>query len=235
MSVGSATTFAMNRDELIQDALANVGAVGPNKTPSANQIAHAARALGRVVKAIDAEGKFTWREVRRTFTTTDADATYDPAADVLDVWPIMSYKPAATDSRTPIYKCTRAEYVALSSRTNEASVPSVFMVERVLSSAGGGQEQLTVTFWPVPSVTGDSIEYTACLRAEDFTTAASTSPFPTKWLNCLLYGLTAELAPVYNQHQVAGQFRALYEAEKARQLNADNEGGDLTFVPFGGY
>ena len=228
MAVGSATTFSQTRDELIQDALANVGAVGPNKTPTGDMLAHAARALGRVVKAVDAEGKFTWREVRRTFTTTSGTATGTPAADVIDVWPIMSHKLAASDSRTPIYKCTRAEYVQLSSRANTAAVPSVFMVERVI--AGGGQEQLTVTFWPVPSTTGDSIEYMACLRAEDYTTGATTSPFPTKWLNCLLYGLTAELAPTYKQHAVAQQFRQLYEAEKARQLNADNEGGDLIFA-----
>jgi hypothetical protein len=51
----------------------------------------------------------------------------------------------------------------------------------------------------------------------------------------LVYGLTAELAPAYNQAPLAAQFRDMFLAEKERQLGADNEHQGLTLVPFGGW
>jgi hypothetical protein len=51
---------------------------------------------------------------------------------------------------------------------------------------------------------------------------------------CLVYGLTTELAPSYSQMEMAAMYRQLYEAEKNKQLNNDNEKQALIFVPFGG-
>ena len=85
MAPGATSDFEQTRDEIIRDALANVGAVGPDKTPTGSQLAHAQRALNRVVKSIDPAGETLWRIVRRTTTTTRAIDYFDLATDVLSI------------------------------------------------------------------------------------------------------------------------------------------------------
>lgn len=229
MAVGTTDTWTQSRDEIVSDALANVGAVGPGATATGQILTFAARALDRLVKAIDAEGQFLWRIERKTLTTTAATASYSINANVFAVDDPMDYKPAASDTRTPIYPMTRDEYMTVSDRTI-AGTPNRYYIERTLS---GGRTALTAYFWPVPDTTSDTIEYAGALRAKDYNTGATTSDFPSSWTSALIYGLSAEIAPAFGQADLVMVFRPLYEAEKSKQLSADNENMGLTLMPFG--
>jgi hypothetical protein len=85
MTTGSTDTWSETRDEIIADALANVGALGPGESASGLMRDHAARALNRIAKALDAEGSFLWRTSRLTFSTTAATAGYTLSATAFDV------------------------------------------------------------------------------------------------------------------------------------------------------
>lgn len=231
MTTSGSDDWSQTRDEIIGDALVNVGAIGPGDSVPDGLLEHGRRALDRVVKSIDADGRFLWRIVRRTTTTTDGTASFTLAATDLDVEGPMRFTQASATSSSPIERMTREEYMRLPSRTTESRAPVRFYVERDLT--GTGRVQCTVYLWPVPSTTGDSIEYATFTRTEDFDTGAVTSDFPTSWIKCLVSGLSAELAPAYRQPGLASSFNELFEAERARLLNADNERGDLTFVPYG--
>lgn len=227
MPVGTVDTFTQTCEEICTDALINVGAVDPGRTAAGAMLTHARRALNRLVKSIDADGQFTWRLVRRTQVTTDGDKDFTTGTDVLDIDEPMSFIRAGATSRSPIYAMSRDDYMHITDRTSEA-VPSRFLVEKTLSG-------ITVTLWPVPDATGDTIEYAAYLRALDYDSGATHSDFPTKWIAALVYGLSAELAPAYSQPQLVTVFRPLFQAERQKQLMDDTERGGLTLVPFGGY
>lgn len=231
MSVGATDTFSQSRDEIVSDALANVGAIGPGETASGVTLAHAARALNRLVKAIDADGMFLWRMSRLTFATIASTASYALNVTVFDVDAPVSYLESGGTTRVPLQPITLDEYREKPDRTITASVPTNYVIEKTLT--GSGVILCTMLLYPVPDSTGDTVEYMGAVRAQDYVTGATTSPFPTSWLNCLIYGLSAELAPSYN-HPGAGEFRALYVAEKEKLLNADHEAVGLTLVPFGG-
>lgn len=225
MTTGATDTFTQSRDEIVEDALTNVGAIGPGGTPSGKLRTHANRALNRLVKSMDADGSYLWRIVRRTLPLVSGTASYTLGTDVLLVDEPAAYKISGGTSQSPILSMSRDDYMRLANRT-ASGTPSQYLTERTLAG-------LVITFWPVPASSVDTVEYAACLRCKDFVVGSDTPDFNSKFIVALVLGLSAELAPVYGQP--SDKWDEKFESERARQLNSDNEGGNMTLVPFGGW
>lgn len=232
MAVGTTDTFVGTRDEIISDALANVGAIGPGVDAVGVMRTHAARLLDGLVKELDVEGQFLWRTSRLTTTTLASTATVTISALALDIDEPISYLKSGTTTRVPLMAMSRDDYMSLPDRTTTATTPARYYVEKSLS---GGRTAIALYLYPVPNATGDTVEYAASLRAKDFNTGATNPDFPSSWTNCLKMGLSALLAPVYNQAQLVTVFQPLYETAKIKLLSADNEKQGVVWVPFGGY
>ena len=232
MAVGTTDTFVGTRDEIISDALANVGAVAPGEEAVGVMRSHAARLLDGLVKELDAQGQYTWRTSRLTTTTTASQAAVTISALAMDIDEPISFMKAGTTARTPLMAMSRDEYMVLPDRTVEAETPSRYYIEKTLS---GGRTAIALYLYPEPSDTGDTVEYAAFLRAKDFNTGATNPDFPSGWTNCLKMGLSALLAPSYNQAALVQIFHPMFITAKNELLGADNEKQGLVLVPFGGY
>jgi hypothetical protein len=228
MSTSGTSVFEEQRDDILAEALEALGAIGPGETRTSNNSTlfdSAARALNRVVKAIDANGQRLWRVVRRTTTTTIATASFAPASDVLDLDDPVRYTRAGQSTATPVSPLSRDEYMRLPDRATPG-VPRNYYVEKTLTTT-------TVYLWPVPDATGDTIEYACSLRGQDFNSGADTPDFTSKWGTCLVYGLIVELAPKFRQPSAIQMFKPLFEAEVNRVNQDDSERGPMQFAPFG--
>ncbi len=173
---------------------------------------------------------------RNTITTIAATASYALSATIIDTEGPMSFLIAGSTSRSLITQIQVEDYMRIPNRTESARTPINFAVQTDLAS--DGRVQKTIYFWPVPSTSGDTAEYRAFTRAEDFDTGANTPDFPQSWILCLKYGLSMLLCSPYGRHQLTGHFAQLYEAEKTKLVNADNQHGDFWIAPFmdtGGY
>lgn len=230
MTTSSTSTWEASRDDLIAEALENLGAIGTGETRTDDNSVlfdSAARALNRLVKSIDKDGQRLWRFVRRTTTTTSGTASFATAADVLDIDEPVRYTrsgdTAASGFLTPM---SRDEYMKMPDRTT-AGIPRQYFVEKTLTTT-------TVYLYPVPDATGDTVEYPVVVRGLDFASGAETPDFPAQWTSCLVYGLTMELASKFNQHQLVSIYKPLYENELGRLINNDTERGNVIFVPWGG-
>jgi hypothetical protein len=230
MATSGTITFQEQRDEIISDALTRVGAIGPGRPPTGPQKTHASRALNRVVKSVDPQGLKLWKVVRRTFTTTQGTATYTPANDVMSFDEPMTYMVSGQTSRSIITQMSRDDYMRISDRTQQGT-PTLYFEEQALNSSG--LNQLTVTFWPVPPATGDTIEYAALTRVQNFDTAANTPDFPVEWTSMLVYGLAKELAYDYGDPVLAQALAQEFEREKAIMIQQNTEHGNVILVPFG--
>lgn len=222
MTVSNVDTFQQSCDEIIADALTNVGAIGPGGTPAAKQRAHAFRALNRVVKGIDASGDFLWRTVRRDVAVTAGTASYVLGADVLGLEDPCNFRLTGANNRAQVYMMSLDDFMRLGDRTSQGT-PTQYLVERTLTT-------FTVTLWPVPNANG-TLETLCALRAKDFVVGTDTPDYTSKWTTCLILGTSAEIAPAYAQDPTS--FQARFEAERDRLLNDDNEKGDMTFVAWG--
>lgn len=226
MTTSAVDVFQETCDQIIADALTNLGALGPGNTPTGKQRNHAMRALNRLVKSIDADGDFLWRTQRRTIAITAGTASYGPTVigtDVLALEDPCTFVLSGQVTRTQVTFMSNEDYRKLADRTSQGT-PSQYLVERTLTG-------LTVTLWPVPNAAG-SLEIMAALRAKDFVDGTNTPDFTSKFDVALVLGLTWLLAPAYGQGS-GDKWKEQYEAERARVVEDDNEKGPMTMVPWG--
>ena len=231
MSVSSTDTWSASRDKIVSRALANVGLIGLGEDAEGALRDDAVERLNAIVKALDKEGEFLWRISRLTFTTTTATASYALNATAFAVDEPMRYTRSGETSATQIRPMTRDEYMAMADRTTPG-VPSRFLTETTLT--GNGRTLLTVSLWPVPDATGDTVEYAGTARAKDLETGALTPDFPTSWARGLEFALTADLAPGAGQPQMQAAYEAKAAQEIGKLVMADVEHQDLQVSPFGG-
>ena len=232
-SVLQSFTFAETRDQICTAALTNVGAVGPGKAATGAQLEHAQRALNRLVKSLDPEGVHLWRETAQSFTTTAGVGSTVLASSVFSVDTPMRYVRAGQNTATNIFPISQDDYVQIPDRTVQGVPTSVFVDHTLASEAP--ISRVTLYFWPVPDATGDSIRYSAMMRSNDMLTGDNLPGLPQEWVRCLVYGLSMELAPAYQQIALLREYRSLFEREKEKLLASGGEQGGLTLVPFGGW
>lgn len=224
MATSSSYDYESNRDEIIQDALTNVGALGPNKTPTGNQTTHAARLLNRLVKSLDYEGLYLWRVIRRSFTTTSGDNSQDLATDVLSVDEPVRLTHTGETQPLLLTPMTRDEFMSINRA--DSGTPTRYFFEKTLTTP-------TLYLYPTPDNSTDTIEYAAAIKSRDFDTAANTPDFPSHWNLMLVNGLSFLLAPGYNQLQFAAFYREEFERNKAALTQQETEHGALRLVPWG--
>lgn len=235
MTIGATTTFTETRDEICTDALSNLGVVAPGKDASqartSGNLAHAARALNRLVKSMDADGELLWRVVRRTIIVSNFDGVAGQSTtlgtDVLDIDEPLRYAPSDGSQPTPLYAMSRDDWM-IADRTSQSATPQRYFTEKTISG-------FTLYVSPTLDLNDPSatIEYSAFIRGADFTSGADTPDFLQKWTGCLVYGLTAELAAAYGQMDKLSAYRQLFLDEKARLLADNGEKGRTFLVPWG--
>lgn len=83
MSTSGSYDFALRRDELIKDALIDIGAVAQEDTPSSPVISHASRQLNLMLKAWQNKGLRLWRAKRATLLLQKNTRSYNigPSGD----------------------------------------------------------------------------------------------------------------------------------------------------------
>jgi len=82
----------------------------------------------------------------------------------------------------------------------------------------------TVYIYPYPEDrTAITIHMLAIKKLEDFTADANNPDFPVRWLNVLVWGLAAYLAPEYNLESKADYYMAMYKDELNNAKKNDNE------------
>lgn len=234
MSVPATSSYLPNRARIVQLALTNVGAIGPgavNPTQEASAlVAHGNDVLNVLVKSMDADGIMTWRLGRQTLTTVANQAAYVLTDDINDIDPPARYTIAGQTSGSIISPMSNDDYESLGTRTL-TGISNMYLITKALDATG--LNQITMTFYPVPANTGDTIEYMPVTRARDQNTDADTLDVPQMWLRCLVFGLSADLSLAYGQPGMYDRFSVAFENERQRCLEQDGERGPVQLVPFG--
>ena len=237
MAVPATSTYNPNRARIVQLALTNVGAIGPGTvSPSqdaAPLVAHANDLLNILVKSMDADGTLQWRSGPRTVTTTAGQPSYLLPSDVYDVDPPARYTISGQTVGTQIQPMSTDMWMTLGDRTL-TGIPIQYYLIKNLDATG--TEVNTLYFYPIPANTGDTVEYEAVTKARDQSTDVDTLDVPQLWIRCLVYGLSADLAPGYGLDMSRIQyFQKLFEDERQRCLEQDQEHADVQIAPWGSY
>lgn len=201
MAVSGTTAFTLNKDQVITDALIDIGGLAIGGTPSTAAIAHATSRLNTVLKAWQGERLFLYAH---TTGTQDTVAT-ENHVDFIDGMRRVLYAYITIDGTdTPLTKLSQDDYDRIITKA-PGNVPTSYYVDEP------AQE---IVLYPVP----DAI-YTITFRYEtildDMTDAGDDFALPQPALDMIMKTLAYELAVPYGLPQDRMQM-AMGRALKAK-------------------
>jgi hypothetical protein len=110
-----------------------------------------------------------------------------------------------------ITRISRQEYLSIPKKTTQGR-PTQFYVDRQITP--------TITVWPAPENSTDSIIYYRVKRIQDADAATNTADVPYRFLPCLVAGLAFQIALKRSPQRVE-ILKALYEEEFQRASSED--------------
>jgi hypothetical protein len=239
MATSGSTDFSLTRDDLIRQALLDVGAIDEGQTPSATQVSDASMKLNMISKFWHADGMPLWAMKQTSFALTAATSyTIGVGQTISTPRPIRVYSAflrdtsATPDTDTPINILTRDEYNSLSSKSTEGRPIGLFY-----DPQGGATAFGTIYLWPKPDTT--AIANCSCFVTyqrpfEDFDAASDTPDFPQEWFLPLQVFLTWAISYQYGMPRSDRDDLLLKAVNlKMEVLNAGMEEGSVYIQPNG--
>lgn len=183
MATSGSTDWTLTRDEIITEALEDLGVLDVGDAPETNDVTSASRALNIVLKSLQADPSIALRFIEeQTVSLVASTASYSLASDtmkVMDVWLRIS----GVDTHLDVI--SKEEYDLLSDKSAEGQ-PLKAYIDYAPSTP-------VIYFYPVPSGT-----YTAYVvderRIEDMDGASDNVDLPVEALDMVVKSLCAKLA-----------------------------------------
>ena len=172
--------------DLVTDALLDIEAGTLGQPPSAEEMAHGVRHLGRMLKA--------WQGKYMQFLNTGGSLTMTTAASytLSPVRPlkILSARLKVNGIETPMIEMSRNEYDELPDKTSTGR-PTQFYYDRQ-------KEAALFYVWPVLSTAaGETVEYTYAREFEDISGASDIIDIPAEWYDAVVKNLAVRLSHTY--------------------------------------
>lgn len=137
---------------------------------------------------------------------------------------IDAQRTSAEDVDTPIITVSHEEYQRLPNKTDTGKTNELYY--QPLRDTG------IVNLWPEPETAADRIRMTALLPIEDMDSNPNNPDFPQEWLDALVWGLAARLAPSYGvPRQRYQEIKAEAESLYSGILMWDQEPESVYFQP----
>jgi hypothetical protein len=213
MAVSGSTDFTQTAQELIVDALAELGVLAEEEPLEVTDLNRGLRILTRMLKSWQVDGVMTWTMTDGTLALVHGQEAYDVGAggdfttvplDIAD----MEINRGSND--LPMNRLSREEYRALPSKTSQG-YPTQFYYDR--QRAGG-----TIYVWPSPDATGGTLKFTYRRIIMDMDAGANNIDLPQEWHDALVFGLAKGFIGPYSMDGKPAATRIMKEAERTYQI-----------------
>lgn len=213
MAVSNSIDFTESAQELIVDALAELGVLAEEEPLEAADLNRGLRTLTRMFKAWQADGVMTWTMTSGTLTLVQGQEDYafgaggDFTTVPLDIGD-MQINRGSND--LPMNRLSREEYRALPNKTTQG-YPTQFYYDR--QRTGG-----TLYVWPAPDATAGTLKFTYRRIIMDMDAGANNIDLPQEWHDAIVYGLAYRLVGPYSMDGKPAAARLKAEAERSYQV-----------------
>jgi len=193
MAVSNSIDFAQTAQELITDALAELGVLADEEPLEATDLARGLRILTRMLKTWQADGVMTWTLTDGTLTLIAGQESYDFGAggdfttvplEVLD----MQINRGTND--LPMFRLSREEYRAMPNKLTQG-YPTQYYYDR--QRQGG-----TLYVWPAPDATAGTLKFTYRRIIMDMDAGPNNMDLPPEWYEAVVFGLAEKLIGPYS-------------------------------------
>lgn len=186
MATSGSTDFTVTRDQLITEALENLGVIDVGGTAGTSDINSASTTLNILVKGLQADRLFLrFIDSSQTISLADGTAAYDADTGtlrILDGWLRIS------NTDYPMEFIDATTYDGIPNKASESQPYQVYV--------DYSPTLPKLYFYPTPDASY-TFHYRRERAVEDFDATANNPDFPVKAQDMLVTGLTHRLAPKY--------------------------------------
>jgi len=140
------------------------------------------------------KGVKEYQLVQQSIPLVAGTASYSLAAGTLDVWSAVLHRGTQD---IPVWPIGRVDYQRIPSKTTQGR-PFNYFVDKGQT----GTAQRTITFWPSPENSTDTVTIWAWVRSDDQLSMAQTVPMAYEWLDAYAAEIAARMARKYKPDAV---------------------------------
>jgi len=176
-----ATGALLLAQDYVAAAMQELGVLAAGEKPTAEDTQDGLRALQWMLKGWQARGLTSWRQTDTTVTFGPGVASVDLPQGIADVAGVR----IGTVSSRPLFRIERGRYLELPNKA-QGGVPTLY-------TSHEGVSQVTLTVWPVPTVS--TVLYLDAVRTiADVVNTDDVLDVPQKWAECVYVSLAARMA-----------------------------------------
>ena len=160
-----------------------------------------------------------WTVTQATQVLTSGTATYTFTTAYTDILEVVLRDSSGVDR--DVSRISRSQYLSIPNKTTTGT-PSQFFFNRSTTP--------TLTLWPTPDSSTDSLVYYYVNRIQDVDTLVNTADTPFRFLPCMVAGLAYYIAMKKAPDRVQ-MLKVVYEEEFQRAADEDEDRVSLKLQP----
>lgn len=210
MTTSGVTSYSMTARKIIDEALEELRVKPAGQSVSSEDAASALVMLNRMLKSWQNTGPNLWLQAEASVSLVASTATYTLTPRALDV-DIVRHRVNNYD--TPLLRVSRAEYLELPAKA-QTGTPTLFYFFR-------GRDSSTITLWPVPSVSTNTLEYSYERQYEAVTSLDETLDISEEHQDTVVMSLAERLAGKFGADDQLARVAAQAAALRSDVMAAD--------------
>ena len=214
MAVSGSTNFELDVAEYIEEAFERCGL----EVRTGYDLQTAKRSLNLLFADWANRGLNQWTIAQRTQSVTADTASYNLAADTIDVLSMVVTRDSTDFSMSRI---SRDAYLSIPNKATTGR-PTQFFIDRQLTSV--------IKIWPTPENSTDVLKFDVLTRIDDADAVTNTVDVPFRFFPCLAAGLAYYLSIKKAPDRVQ-MLKAMYDEEFLRAMEEDRDRASFTISP----
>ena len=214
MTVSGSTNFELDVAEYIEEAFERCGL----EVRTGYDLQTAKRSLNLLFADWANRGLNQWTIAQRTQSVTADTASYNLAADTIDVLSMVVTRDSTDFSMSRI---SRDAYLSIPNKATTGR-PTQFFIDRQLTSV--------IKIWPTPENSTDVLKFDVLTRIDDADAVTNTVDVPFRFFPCLAAGLAYYLSIKKAPDRVQ-MLKAMYDEEFFRAMEEDRDRASFTISP----
>ena len=215
MTTSSSRDFDLDVAEIIEEAYERCGL----EVRTGYDARTARRSMNLMFADWANRGLNLWTVTQTTLSLVSGTAAYSLASNYTDLLEVVVRNSSNVD--TSLSKMSRSEYLAIPNKTNTGRPTQYFYNRQVTPS---------ITLWPTPNDSTDTLVYYYVNRIQDVDALQNTTDAPFRFLPCMVAGLAYYIA-IKKAPERVQMLKSIYEEEFQRAADEDEDRVSLKLQP----
>jgi hypothetical protein len=215
MTTSSSRDFDLDVAEIIEEAYERCGL----EVRTGYDARTARRSMNLMFADWANRGLNLWTVTQATLSLVSGTAAYSLASNYTDLLEVVVRNSSSVD--TSLSKMSRSEYLAIPNKTNTGRPTQYFYNRQVTPS---------ITLWPTPNDSTDTLVYYYVNRIQDVDALQNTTDAPFRFLPCMVAGLAYYIA-IKKAPERVQMLKSIYEEEFQRAADEDEDRVSLKLQP----